>query len=120
MTMTKLEKLIRKAKDAIEWSQGDLKSFAADFAKDPAHAFEWSSKAFEAAGRQRAGQTVLAWVQTVHKNEPDLNDDEVAVMVIAEITNTVVRKAKWPDRSTSVPSNEMSIYTNAAFADYLD
>jgi hypothetical protein len=120
MAMTKLEKLIRKAKDTIEWSQGDLKSFATDFAKDPAHAFEWSQKAFESAGRQRAGQTVLAWIQTVHKNKPELDDDGVAALVIAEITQTVVRKAKWPDRSTSTPSNEMSLYTNAAFAEYLD
>jgi hypothetical protein len=46
----------------------------------------------------------------------DATEDQLAAIVVEEITQELLRKARWPENSSSAISNEMSKYKTAALA----
>ncbi len=93
--------------------------------EDPSRAFEWSNDAFRAAARVKVGKTVLAWIEAGKQNSVDEYSstpscEKIIRGIRDHLYGEVVRKAKWPDRSTSVQSNEMSLEINAEMAEMLE
>jgi len=121
-TKPKIEKLTRILDQMLEQSKYALTEFKTKYENDPCHAFEWSTGAFEAAGRQFAAQQMHGWIENIKKNAPaDATIiDEVVDGLLAEISQRVREGARSPRRSTSVQSNEMAVYKLAAFAEVLD
>lgn len=107
----------------ISQSSAEIAKWSERLSSDPASAFEWSTNAFKAAGAHRAATWVKEMVEA--GKEPDEYTSAPPVEKIIKAVRDylyveVVRKARWPDRSTSAPSNEMSLLINAAMADWLE
>ncbi len=104
--------LIRMAKDALE-------GFAKNLAENPHYAFSWGERGIEASARNNVGQTINVRIEMTKKNQPDWSDDRVADNVLREIENEMIRKARWPEHSTSAVSNLTSMYRTAALAEFV-
>lgn len=102
----------------LEAADRSLSEFPARFAKNPAHAFEWSRGEFQAAARQRVARVVLEFLDTLQGG-----DDYVrytSVQALAKIAAVALREtisaARNPGRSTSETANAMSAAIGEAWA----
>lgn len=105
--------LKNKAQGWLTHYKPKLTKFAQDFATDPTHTLEWSASTFDAAAKV----SVAEWVLEVLDGQT--HQEQKAKEIVAYLAKEVVQKARWPDKSTSVPSNEMSLCLNAARADLI-
>jgi hypothetical protein len=105
--VTKLERLRDNARWDVEHLTKRLAAWRERFEKDPADALEWSSQTFDEAGRLRVAQQVVTMCEAGTSTE---NLRRVAL-------EEAMREARWPSRSTSVPSNEMARSLASAWAD---
>ena len=121
-TTTTIESLKTKATSVIEFATKEIAEFAADLSKDPGHALEWSSKAFEAAGRIEVWSRVRAWV-TPTSREVD-GPEAARIISIDEVKEEagkeVHRRAIYPSHSTSAPSNMMDECRLVAWASVVE
>jgi hypothetical protein len=103
-----------------------LAKWAEDFKANPARALEWSADTFKAAGRLKVANHVIAIVEFAEsKRQEDpvygaSSSEQVLVSILKEIRAATIHMAKYPERSTSVPSNELSICVMAAYAETLE
>jgi len=106
-----LKRFTAKAKSAQE----QCDKFAAEFAKDPAHALSWSNNVFQEAARLKIAQMmVYAFTE---------REDGVVLTVAAArevCLERIMNKARWPAQSTSPTSNLMEQFEAAAYAEALD
>jgi hypothetical protein len=87
-----------------------LDEFAVKFANDPAHAFTWSSSAFQDAAR-------LSVFSEIAESPICFYDVADARNVLAK---KIVEKSRSPAQSTSPTSNLMKQYELAAWVEALD
>jgi hypothetical protein len=99
-------KLKSAAHDMMCGALAELDKFRARLVLDPAYAFEWSHEAFVAAGRVNAAGLALT--------------DVTAEQFLRHAKAEMFRKTLWPERSTSVQSNEMSRCKVAALAELVE
>lgn len=98
-----------------------MDKFAAKFAEDPAYSLSWSAPLFTAAGKVAVGGIVKKrTIANTKANKPEWSDDELADKIVQDLLREVLQKAKWPESSTSQPSNEMALRKNAALAEVVD
>lgn len=109
------QKMIGRANMWLDFCRPKLNRFADSFVKDPANALEWSSDIFAAAGKLQVAVYVLE-VLTMERAEPVT---DLAEKLVKSLKEEALRKARWPERSTSIPSNEMSLSLNAARAEFI-
>jgi hypothetical protein len=107
-TKLMLEIVERKRKFARE----ELDKFAANMAKNPAYALEWSGGAFTAAGDYEVCSWILAAV--------DENAGVGLEKIIKQLERDVLRAARYPSRSTSPTSNLMEQEIARAKAELLE
>jgi len=107
-----LEGLVVTAGWDLEGAKRNLDEFRVNFYKDPAHTFEWDgSSAFDQAARLKVNQEFLGWVKSA-QNSANEYAKPSSLAILKEVRgllfDEVVRKARWPEHSTSFSSNEMS------------
>lgn len=122
-----LENIKHQAESDLRYARAELAKFAASFGTDSAHAFEWSSDAFKQAARERIAVIVLAYFDHLEgdKVEPEslaaFRGPKAKLAIMAgEFYRETINKAKWPDHSTSAPSNELSLCLNSRRAEVLE
>jgi hypothetical protein len=112
------EQLFAFAIDGAKSSaQTTLTKFSVRFATDPAYALSWSADVFQAAARMKITREIEAWMQP---GEADASFSARLAVVADELRREVLRRAKHPEHSTSMPSNEMALAENAARAEWLE
>lgn len=104
------QKLIARFFNQASTCQGRLDKFAADFAKDPAHALSWGTDAFQAAAKLRVLKQILAALE---------DGDATADNIRSTMMDRVLNKSKYPPQSTSPTSNLIEQYELAACAEIL-
>ena len=104
------QKLIALFFNQAETAQARLDKFAADFAKDPAHALSWGTDTFQAAAKLKVLKQILA----------ALEDGTATVDNIrSTMMDRVLSKSRYPAQSTSPTSNLIEQYELAACAEIL-
>jgi hypothetical protein len=115
MVLGDLREEIKYRKNAVDSA---LRQFVGDFAKDSAHAFEWSATSFENAARLKMIKLVESYLDHDHvKQQAPRCQLEI---MRGEFKAEVLRRAKWPECSTSPTSNFMNLCVNAARAEWLE
>lgn len=120
-----MEYFVETIESRLKFSKKDLDEFAAKFAENPLRALEWSADTFKKAAEFEAASIVKIMYDhqlEQRKNEQYLAKTDLQILesIRDRFREEVIRKAKWPDRSSSVPSNEVSIYLNSAKAEWLE
>ena len=92
----------------IKMARKVVDAFAVAVAKSPAHELEWSGGAFEAAARLQ----VLSHLK-------DLAEKATFADALAVARNEMLRHARWPHRSTSMPANLMHQLIGAEYAGFV-
>jgi hypothetical protein len=119
-----LERITHEANYDIEYSQKELDKFAARLTKDPSNAFEWSHGTFEQAARNHVAKHIMGSIKWFRDRA---GEDEYSTTADLDIVQhlrksffeVVVRGARWPERSTSVQSNEIKKVLVARYAEWL-
>lgn len=102
------ENIVHTIGHEVKWSQEKLDKWSLRFAENPADAFEWSSEIFCEAARNRVSKEVQAWINNAMKQGDEYvspNKLDVMKEVRKILYGEVMRKAKWPEHSTSQPHN---------------
>lgn len=120
-----MENITYEIEVSIRWCKKEIDAFSAKFAANPLHALEWSQSTFQTAGKFEATMIVDRYLKEGLKRKTEDAYVTISdVQILQEIRNflyeEVTRKAKWPDSSTSQPSNFASICLNAAKAEWLE
>ena len=109
--LTTIQKIKLFAEDKVTTGEYDLAKFKKHLEENPAYAFEWSYEAFKAAARIHVGKSLLYWTE---------KDEATAEKIIDFVKDMVLRGARYPERSTSVQSNEMKREIISVYAELLD
>lgn len=88
--------------------------FLKDFATNPHYALQWAAPAFGAAGVLKVASVVKDLVAKLEADGKDAGDILKTALEVS--TREALRLAKYPARSTSVPSNEVAREEGAAWA----
>jgi hypothetical protein len=105
-----MNKLAVKFTRIVETSRSQLDRFEESFAKDPAYAFSWGEKAFQAAARIKVASMIVDAVN---------REDTTVEGLKRYLMDGVMHRAKYPAQSTSPTSNLMEQYEMAAYAEAL-
>jgi len=110
----------RRAAGDGDSANRQLEIFSQEFLKDPAYALSWSQKVFDFAARKKVCEYVINFFEQMEKKDIyELPTPRKMLEILREgMTDEVLRKARWPEHSTSETSNLMSTMTNAAWADF--
>jgi hypothetical protein len=109
------DRALKKFTAMAQQAQAQCDKFAAEFAKDPAHALSWSNGVFQEAARLKIAQMM------VHAFTPREDGVILTVAGAREVClSRVMNKARWPAQSTSPTSNLMEQFEAAAYAEALD
>lgn len=124
-TMTKkLALFVEGLKDTVEYNKKDLAAFATSLADDPTYALSWSFKMFDVAADLKLAQEMLNTVEFQTEKEGGEMTEELAEKMLkwvkSQLTDEIVRAARYVPSSTSVTSNLMEAQTTAAKARMLD
>jgi hypothetical protein len=119
-----LEMLIEKAGWNIKSGDEAIAKFSAGLAKDPAREFEWSKEVFMAAARKQAASHVLAIIEHCKAKGDGIYTDGLPPMAMIttlrrELLAVVIRKARWPEHSTSPTHNYMHQCSLSATTEWL-
>lgn len=118
MTQITIKRLADFADEQVRTGERGMKEFAVKLSKDAAYAFEWSNNAFKDAAKVHVGKTLQAWIEMKNgKTLEEYVEQEHADVIMEEVNRTVVRAARWPERSTSVQSNVMKQEIAAVWAE---
>ena len=107
MTATKLLTRFQSQADSAQFK---LDKFAADFAKDPAHALSWGTDAFSKAAELRVLKQIIVELEAGNANLDNIR---------STLMDRVLHKSKYPAQSTSPTSNLIEQYELAACAEIL-
>jgi len=118
----RLDQLIEHANSEVRHLTATLAKWQEEFAKDPAHALEWSSNTFRDAARIKMAKEVITFLGFLRAgDEYSQRTEETAIRIVhTEMIKEALRKARYPEHSTSVPSNEMALAVNAARCEWLE
>ena len=102
--------LLKRFKSQADSAQASLDKFAADFAKDPAHALSWGNGAFERAAELKVVKQIIVALE-----------DGTATLdnIRSTMMDRVLHRSKYPAQSSSPTSNLMEQYELAACAKIL-
>lgn len=112
--------IIEQAGYDIERGNEAVRNHVADLDKDPARACEWSKDLFMAAARKQVASLVLAIVEHYQRDYKDgLPPAQVIAAIRKELLAIVIRKARWPEHSTSPTHNYMHQCSLSATTEWL-
>jgi hypothetical protein len=81
------------------------------------YALSWSQNTFKAAAFLEFAQTIQAQVKHVEAQGKG-TEVERCTAIVRHWTNECVRKARWPEHSTSATSNLIAEFRTAAMAEF--
>lgn len=114
-TITQVSKLVAMN---IASAEAELAGFAATMTKDPHYAFRWAEAAMAAAAERQLNKELEAAIATM--TERGMSEEEQLGHVRKELNDRIMRGARYPQRSTSVMSNEMHALDIQAAAKLLE
>jgi len=114
MTLSNLTDI---AASNIAAAQKELAVFSAKLAENPAHAMEWSGRAFTAAAALKVYMTVERWIQNAHAGLAEQKDEVAVLRAITHFSLRQVLQAasRATSRSSSPTSNLMEDAEGAAW-----
>lgn len=123
-----LSDLIEHLKSQIVYYENDLRSWVNKMSEgttaDIVYQLEWGQNQFETSGRFFAWSEALAWINNsiAHREEEkaETTDEQILEAVIKAMKEECLRRARWPERSTSRTSSEISLCKNAGRAELLE
>jgi hypothetical protein len=118
-----LDRMTQECEWDINHSKKHIEEWKLRLDKNPASAFEWSRESFEAAARFEVAHIVKRYVEEGKSIKDDYttpSDVEIIKTLRTIFYEDVLRRAKWPSRSTSVQSNEMELTLTARKAEWLE
>lgn len=114
---TTFETLTHFADRLVQNAERDLTAWKEKLEKNPAYAFEWSSRTFQAAAELEVGKTVQAWLKMAETSEH--TEERLLKDIMDEVKARVIRGARWPQHSSSPQSNEMKTIVISVWAELL-
>lgn len=102
-------KMAKRIGIMAEMAQATLDKFTVEFARDPAHALNWSNGTFAAAAELKVAKMLLAAIE----------DGATLANIRETLTSRVLYRAKFPPQSTSPTANLIEQYELAASAEIL-
>lgn len=102
-------------------SQGDhgMETFKRQIAEgNYAYAFSWGESAITAAARVELADKLARWVGVM--GGKGMEPDQIVKELLGELTEMVMRGARYPARSTSAISNEMETARVSVAAEMLE
>jgi len=102
--MNHQEKLVKYCESELQAADAELAAWKKKLEENPAEAFEWSLRAFEAAARQHVAKNVQRMIKA------DGNQ------IKERLEELVVHGASYPEMSTSPTSNLMKSLVVAKYA----
>jgi hypothetical protein len=115
--------LEERAANEITRSRRELAGWVADFASSASDAFEWSNNAFVNAAKEKVAVGILDLIKRSREAKDEytsLTSLQILQRIRDYLRGEVVRGAKWPSHSTSVPSNEITSCLLAAKAHWFE
>lgn len=106
-----VERLLKTTGTMIAQGNERVAKFAASLVADPARTFEWSREEFDAAADVKVGVMIQAAVTSLRERGDEydaLSSIRIAEMIKEDLLREVIRAARYPERSTSVQSNEIA------------
>jgi hypothetical protein len=110
MSEDKREILLKRAQSDIVSRDTEVEKFRKDLDEHPAYALEWAHKVYTAVARGMVADNIHIYLS----NNEDL--DELYTYVQRE----ALRRARYPERSTSVCSNLLERDTGSAWAQWAE
>lgn len=116
--VSSLEKLKRRAEGWVEVYTIRCAEWAIKFNKNPYDALDWSDRTFEHAARLAVAQQVLESIAQFEDKKDHDNTETAAALLIEALKRDALSQARWPQRSTSIVSNEAHTYLTAALVEF--
>lgn len=116
--MTTLAQVSKLLDFSLASANAELAGFADTLAKDPHYAFRWAEAAMAAAAERQLTMELQGAIATM--TERDLSEAQQLEHVQKELNRRVMHAARFPQRSTSVCSNEMSALDAQVAAKFLE
>jgi hypothetical protein len=114
---TNLIKTIGRLEERQRTAQSSISKLIQRLQEDPLNALSWSDDAFKDAARVKVyGQVLFSLRAFLNDEKQGVSPADVAKWGQEE----VLRRAKYPKMSTSVPSNLAETYETAAWAELLE
>jgi hypothetical protein len=114
-----------EAEQEVRFSKSSLDKFAERFNEDAAHALDWFGQTAEQAGRNSIAKLVLKYLEVFAKQNSEESAEQKSAkmtleIMLEEFTAECMRRARWPEHSTSSVGNYMSICLNGARAEWIE
>lgn len=118
----RLTSIEMQATHDLERAEQSLIDFSAKLQRDAVYALEWSADIFKQAAASGMAKLLLSYITNFRNaDQYTLPSSERIIRIIRhELYAEVLRRAKWPEHSTSVQSNEMALALNARRAEWLE
>lgn len=117
-TRTALDTMRRLLTSDVEAVDDQLAKFKESLDKDAAYAFAWADRVIEATVRREIAATILD--HTARLLCAGKSDDEVYELILKEITQQTLRRAREVQNSTSRCSNLVEDFRRAEWARLVD
>lgn len=106
---SKFDKLMNLSDDLVRMAERNLEDFKKKLNENPAHAFEWSSNAFQYAADLQVGRMIQRNLSdfAVDKEGSEVTQEDRVEYILREALRISLNQAR-ASLSTSVQSNEMS------------
>jgi len=110
-----LDNLCRRSAESVS-------HYVEKFIDDPQYELSWSQDVFKRAATLKIATSFLGYILDEKSGEFIKEKGFHALMteLLDNYRDEVMRKAKWPDQSTSAPSNYASLTLNAATAELIE
>ena len=116
-----LERIVATAESTAKMHEESLKKWGERFAENPADALSWSSNTFKYAAELSVARRVLYHVKVMAAEGDGTYSGHTGLAVVRsvyrELREETMRNARWPEHSTSAPSNEIATRLMAARAE---
>jgi len=123
MAAEAMEAIIHGCEWSIKRGAVKIEEFKERLDKNPASAFEWSATYFGDAARFDVAHMVKRYLEAAKDKADDYetkSDLEIIKTLRTIFYEEVLRKAKWPSRSTSPQSNDMELHLTSQKAEWLE
>lgn len=120
-----MESILFQVKSDKRFDQETLDKFSKRFSENALDAFEWSDSAFKAAARIHAAKVIEYVIDAMREKQSKEvyeapTDEAIIQELLTRFRGEVMRKAKWPQASTSPSSNYASLMQMSAMAEWLE
>jgi len=106
----KMEMLAKRLQSDIDSGQKMVDEFREKLGEHPAYALEWAHKVYRSVAQAQVAENLKAFIE--HNEDFD--------ELLAYVTREAIRRAKYPERSTSICSNLLDRDSAAAWGEWAE